>query len=99
MGQALCVLYKNMYVICTSQEQSAYAALPSSTAWHATCRPCSSCNCGTSSRQRALASGQRGWKTQPGGGFSGDGSSPISLARKPRRDGSATGEAASSALV
>ena len=54
---------------------------------------------GASLRQRANASGQRVWKRQPGGGCSGDGTSPRARTATLRRDGSTDGTAASSARV
>jgi hypothetical protein len=75
------------------------ASLPSSTAWQATSRPRRCLSAGTSMWQRSLARGQRGWNGQPEGGLSGDGSSPLSLMRWPRREGSAIGLEARSARV
>ncbi len=43
--------------------------------------PWSVCSTGRSWRQRSLACGQRGWKAQPLGGFSGLGTSPCTGVR------------------
>ena len=58
-------------------------------------------NCGTSRLQLSTAMGQRGWKTQPGGGRSGLGSSPLMMVRGRERSiaGSGIGAACRSALV
>ena len=56
---------------------------------------------GTACLHSAVAFGQRGWKTQPEGGFSGLGNSPVMIVRGRVRSmtGSGTGAAASSACV
>src|SRR5262249_40410623 len=52
-------------------------ASTSSARWQATSRPGrTSRSVGTSVAQRSMASGQRGRKTQPGGGLAGSGGSP-----------------------
>ena len=55
---------------------------PSSAAWQATRAPWVSINTGRCAEQRALACGQRGWKAQPDGGFSGLGTSPCTGVRE-----------------
>ena len=56
---------------------------------------------GTARRHSSMAIGQRGWKTQPGGGWSGLGTSPPSTMRSRRAStaGSGIGTAESSAFV
>ena len=44
--------------------------------------PLKSSSAGRSAAQRALACGQRGWKAQPAGGFSGLGTSPCTGVRE-----------------
>ena len=51
------------------------------TAWQATRLKPAGSSSGRSTRQRSKASGQRGLKAQPGGGSSGEGSSPFSTMR------------------
>ena len=46
---------------------------------------------GTTCRQRSTAMGQRGWNTQPGGGFRGLGTSPRSTTRSRRASTSGSG--------
>jgi hypothetical protein len=51
--------------------------MPVSFKWQALACPAAIvASAGRSDRQRGIACGQRGWKVQPGGGASGDGSSP-----------------------
>jgi hypothetical protein len=77
------------------------AALAGYTLWQAIVRPSAPTNrsCGTSTRQRSLAIGQRGAYAQPCGRVKRLGGSPISIAPWIRFDGSGFGIAATNARV
>src|SRR5262249_51194351 len=87
-----------------SGERAAAASSPESTLngwWHAARCPLGyAVSCGSTTRQRSVARGQRGWKRQPDGGLIGFGGSPrTGAARVPRRARSGIGIASSSAAV
>ena len=54
---------------------------------------------GITFEQMSIAFGQRLWNGQPGGGFIGEGTSPVRTIRRALRAGSGTGTADSSAWV
>src|ERR1700757_676405 len=55
--------------------------------WHATSRPSTSPSGGAWREQTSITCGQRGWKWQPGGGRSGEGTSPGSTISSRRSSG------------
>src|SRR5262249_58482138 len=55
--------------------------------WHATSRSSTFASAGAWREQASIACGQRGWKWQPGGGRSGDGTSPVSTISSRRSSG------------
>src|SRR5690242_8487723 len=63
----------------------------SSARWHATWMSENGRSSGVSTLQRSTACGQRWWKAQPGGGLSGEGTSPLSTIFARRRAGSSVG--------
>ena len=67
--------------------------------WQATRRPSTSASFGSSRAQRAMACGQRGWKRQPDGGFSGLGTSPGRMISSRRSSGWLGSAAENSASV
>src|SRR6266496_2460746 len=79
------VLYS--YTFCSATQQA--------TQWSGR----SSLNCGSSCEQISIATGQRGWKRQPFGGFKGLGTSPFKIVRCLFKRGFGTGMADMSAIV
>ena len=75
-------------------------ASTSSARWQAAIRPGpTGRSTGTSVRHRSIASGQRGWNTQPGGGLVASGGSPGRMTRAARECVPSSGTAERSARV